>query len=291
MNLATLVMLALTAAVALSVFALGLRTAPRDLIFLLRHPAMLLRSLVAMLIVMPIIAALVAFFVRLHAPVEIVLVALALAPVPPVLPRKLSKAGGHDAYTVSLLVIAAVLAIFSIPIMLELIQGMFNVPLSMSAWAVAQVMAKTVLAPLAAGVAVALFAPKFAARFSAPIAAFAAAALPVAAIAVIVSAWPAILNQIGDGTLAAIAAFVVVGLGVGHVLGGPNPSDRTVLALSTASRHPGAAAAIASANFPQEHAAIAVLLLYLIIGAVVSALYLRWRKASEHSAVPHARAH
>ena len=77
----------------------------------------------------------------------------------------------------------------------------------------------------------------------------------------------------------------------GHVLGGPDASDRTVLALSTASRHPGAAAAIASVNFPQERAAIAVLLLYLIVAGAASALYLRWRKAREPSALPHARAH
>ncbi len=284
-------MTALVLAVALHVFALGLKTKPADLAYLPRRPGKLLRVLAAMNIVMPIVAAALVLAFNLHVPVEIMLVAVALAPVPPILFRKQSKAGGGDAYIVSLLVTTALVAIVSIPLMLEVLERVFGVPLRMSLWQVAQVVLKTVLAPLAIGMALRALAPKFAERIATPTLAFAGAILPVAAIAVIVAAWPAITAQLGDGTLLALGFFVAVGLAVGHVLGGPDPADRTVLALATASRHPGAAAAIAGANFPQERAAIAVLLLYLIIGAVVSALYLRWRKAHEHSAVPHARAH
>jgi BASS family bile acid:Na+ symporter len=283
-------MLALTLAVALHVFALGLRTEFGDLGYLLRRPSKLLRSLAAMIIIMPIVAALIALAFPLRAPVEIMLVAVALAPVPPLLPRKQAKAGGHDAYIVSLLVIAALVSIISIPLLLEVLERVFRTPLRMSPWAEAQIMLRTVLLPLAAGIAVRALAPRFAQRIAAPITAFAAAMLPVAGVAVIVAAWPAVMSQLGDGTILAIAAFVAIGLLVGHLLGGPDSADRTTLALSTASRHPGAAAAIASINFPQERAVIAALLLYLIIGGVVSALYLRWRKAHAPSAVPHAGA-
>jgi bile acid:Na+ symporter, BASS family len=291
MNLAALVMLALTLAVALHVFSLGLKTDVRDLGYLLRRPGKLARSLFAMLLVMPFVAALIDLLFPLHLPVEIMLVAVALAPVPPLLPHKQSKAGGQPAYSVSLLVIAALAAIVAIPALLEVMERVFSVSLRMTPWAVAQVMLKTVLLPLAIGMSVRALWPKFAARMSGPALAFAAAVIPVAALAIIVAAWPVIAAQAGDGTLAALAAFVGVGIMVGHVLGGPDPSDRTVLALSTASRHPGAAAAIASVNFPQERAAIAVLLLYLIIAGVASALYLRWRKAREPGALPQARAH
>lgn len=81
-----------------------------------------------------------------------------------------------------------------------------------------------------------------------------------------------------NGTLAAIVAFVLVGLVAGHLLGGPAPEDRTVQALSTASRHPGVAMAIASANFPQQKLTPAAILLYLIVCAIVTIPYLTWRK-------------
>jgi BASS family bile acid:Na+ symporter len=82
----------------------------------------------------------------------------------------------------------------------------------------------------------------------------------------------------GDGTIIALAAFVLVGLAVGHLLGGPDPEDRTVLALSTASRHPGVALAIAHATFPEQQLVLAAVLLYLLVSALVSMLYLAWRR-------------
>ena len=49
-----------------------------------------------------------------------------------------------------------------------------------------------------------------------------------------------------------------------------------VLALATASRHPGVALAIATANFPQETRVMGVILLYLLISVIVEVAYLAW---------------
>jgi len=58
--------------------------------------------------------------------------------------------------------------------------------------------------------------------------------------------------------------FVVAGLVVGHLLGGPPRDQASVLALSSACRHPMMALTIASANFPDERFGAAVLL-YLLV--------------------------
>jgi hypothetical protein len=71
---------------------------------------------------------------------------------------------------------------------------------------------------------------------------------------------------------------VVVGLAAGHLLGGPDAEDRTVLALSTASRRPAIAMAIAHTNFPEQTLAMAAVLLYLIVDAIVALPYLNWTK-------------
>ena len=42
------------------------------------------------------------------------------------------------------------------------------------------------------------------------------------------------------------------------------------------SRHPGIALAIAHANFPEDKNVLPALLLYLVVGALVAAPYLRW---------------
>jgi BASS family bile acid:Na+ symporter len=75
-----------------------------------------------------------------------------------------------------------------------------------------------------------------------------------------------------------MAAFVVVGLTVGHALGGPDGGHRLVLALSTASRHPAIALAIARANFPDEPYLGATMLLYLLVSVLLGVPYQVWQK-------------
>jgi bile acid:Na+ symporter, BASS family len=93
------------------------------------------------------------------------------------------------------------------------------------------------------------------------------------------------VSLIGSGTIVSLAAFVAFGLAVGHWLGGPQAENRTALAYSTASRHPGIAIALAHANFPRQKLATAAVLLYLLINTVVSVGYHFWTKRHHHPAV------
>jgi len=45
-----------------------------------------------------------------------------------------------------------------------------------------------------------------------------------------------------------------------------------------ASRHPAIAIAIANANFPDQKQAVPAVLLYLLLSAILAALYLNWIK-------------
>jgi bile acid:Na+ symporter, BASS family len=88
----------------------------------------------------------------------------------------------------------------------------------------------------------------------------------------------AVLSLVGNGTIVAMVAFVVIGLAVGHALGGPSANDRLVLALSTASRHPAIALAIAKANFPDEPHLGATIILYLLVSLLIGVPYQIWQK-------------
>ncbi|MBC6981341.1 bile acid:sodium symporter [Caulobacter sp. 17J80-11] len=278
MTLAELIPLLMKASVAAMVIAMGLQADRGELTWLLRQPGLLARSLVSMILIAPVLATGAALVFRLTHMAEVMLVALSLAPVPPLLPRKQKKAEGREAYALSLLVCAAVASIVSIPIWVEVVERVAGVPLRMTAAAVAKIVLVTVLAPLAVGALVRVLAPRFAAELARPLSTLALAALALGLLAVLAKAWPAIMAQVGDGTLLAIVAFVALSLAVGWALGGPEPSDRTVLALSTATRHPGVALAIVSANYPGEKGAAATLLLFLLVGGVVSGVWLAVRK-------------
>jgi bile acid:Na+ symporter, BASS family len=82
----------------LTVFALGLGVSIEDVLFVCRRPALLLRSLLAMNLIMPLVAVALAEEFDLHPTIKIALVALAPSPVPPVPPNKQIKAGGTSAY-------------------------------------------------------------------------------------------------------------------------------------------------------------------------------------------------
>ena len=117
--------------------------------------------------------------------------------------------------------------------------------------------------------------PAIAERLEKPMALVGKVLLPLATLVLLAITLPAVWVLIGDGTLVAITIFIIAGLGIGHVLGGPDPDHAVILALSTASRHPGIALAIASANFPDERFGGAIVL-YLIINAVAAVLYDVW---------------
>jgi len=278
MNTAALITLALKVSVFLNVFALGLNASPRDATYLLRNPKQLARALSSMFVVMPLFAAALASAFDLHPAVKLALITLAVAPIPPMLPKKAMKAGGESSYAIGLLVAAALLSIALTPLAVDLLGKAFGTPARIPPLAIARLVLLTVIVPLGAGMLVRRVAPAFAERAAKPLALAAMALLIASFIPILFNAWPAIESLVGNGTVVAIAAFVLVGLAAGHLLGGPDPEDRTVQGLSTASRHPGIAMAIASANFPEVKLTPAAILLYLIVSAIISIPYLDWRK-------------
>jgi BASS family bile acid:Na+ symporter len=227
---------------------------------------------------MPLFAVLLAIVFDLHPAVKIALVALAVSPVPPILPRKQGKAGGRRPYAIGLLVAAGLLAIIFVPLAVELLGKGFGTDSHISFSAIAKLIALTILGPLLTGLILCAFLPALAERIVRPMSLIATLLLFSCVLLVLFSSWAAIVSLIGNGTIVAIAAFVMVGLLTGHLLGGPAGEDRSVLALASAAHHPGIALAIANVNFPEQKLAPAAVLLYLIVMVIVTSLYVMWRR-------------
>lgn len=289
MTLVQWIVLALQASVALLVFALGLEAHYRDAAYVFQRPWLLLRSLFSMSVVMPLFAIAAVALFDLSPAINVAIVALSLSPVPPILPWKQTKAGGSAPYAVGLLFSAAVLAIFLLPTVVELDGLLFGREAHLPMAKIAPIMLGTIILPLIAGMTVNALKPEFALRFARPVAMLATALLVLAALPVLVGEWRQLLAMVGNGTLIVLALFALVGITAGHLLGGPDPDDRTVLALATAARHPGVAIAIATLNAPAEKGVLAVILWHLIVGAIVAIPYVRWRERSHARALvePH----
>jgi BASS family bile acid:Na+ symporter len=278
MSVAQLVKIVILLSIMLIVLSFALLATWRDATSLFRNPLQLLRSLLAMNVLLPLFAAISLPLVVLRPPVAIALMALSVSPVPPFLPKKQLKLVGHQEYVYGLLGASSLLTIVLAPVTVALIGIVFSREASISPAAIARVAALTIFMPFVLGLIVHRQIPTFALRAS-PVTSKVGVALLVAAIVpVLITMWPAMISLIGDGTLLSIVAFIAVGLAIGHLLGGPDPHDRTVLALATATRHPGVALAIAAGTFPDEQLVAPALMLYLLVGAIASAPYVAWRK-------------
>jgi BASS family bile acid:Na+ symporter len=276
MDLRQLVILTLQVSIIGTLFGFGLKAGGEGLKYLLRRPSLLVRSLVAVLVVMPVLAVALARIFNFRPEAEIALVALSISPVPPLLPRREAKAGGHYS-GLAVMVVLAVLSIVTVPLSLEILQRVFGRPLGVAPGAVSRIVTMMAVLPLLAGLGVRTAAPAIAERLEPAVARAANVLLVLAAVVLLAGSWRALLEAIGGGAVVAMVVFAASGIVVGHLLGGPDPDHQVVLALSTACRHPAIALSIASANFPEVHFA-GTILLYFLIAFLIGVPYLAWHQ-------------
>jgi bile acid:Na+ symporter, BASS family len=261
----------------LIVFGFGLRSTMRDASALFRHPLLLVRSLFAMNVLLPLIAALMVAMFALRPPIGIALIAVAVSPVPPFLPGQQLKLVTRQEYVLGLFGASSLLAIIVAPVSVALIGLLFTRQISIAPIAIAKIVALTVLVPFSLGMIVRRRAAALAERVSPIVGNVGIFLLVVAAVPVLFTTWSEMISLIGNGTLIALVAFTLVSLAAGHLLGGRNPDNRTILALAAATRHPGVALTIATQMFPDQHLVAPALLLYLFVSGIASAPYILWR--------------
>ncbi len=276
MTVALALKLMIMISVILMLFALSLRAKVSDLGHLVTHWRLGLGAFVAMFVIVPAAAVAISFAFDLDPAVKIALVAIALSPIPPVLPGKQVKAGGHACYITGLLFGATIVSIFAAPLGLYLVSRLFDFDAQIGFAAIAMPLVLTILLPLLLGIAFAsMLDPARIERLSGIATKLGGVLLLIAALGLLIGIFPRMLEVIGNGALLALAVLALVGLGAGYALGGPDPGDRAALGLASSTRHPGVALAIAANVFPDNALAPAAILLSLLVAMVVCIPFMR----------------
>jgi BASS family bile acid:Na+ symporter len=278
MDIKQLVTLGVQVSIVCTVFGYGLKTTTADLLDVARRPGLVVRSLIGVFVVMPALALALTSFIDLRQEIRVALVALAISPVPPLLPMKEMKAGGRTPFGLGLLALLALLSIVSIPLTVAVLNQGLARPIAVAPSAIARLALVTVLVPFVAGIVVRARAPAMAERIGPALSLGAKLLLAVAAALILAGMWRSVWEATGQGAIVAITIFVVVGLAVGHLLGGPERETSVVLGLSCACRHPAIAFTVASANFPDQRFGGAIIL-YLVVSFLVGLPYVRWNRA------------
>ena len=279
MDSADIVKFVLMAGIMLTVTSVGLRSRPADTLLLLRNPRLGVRAMVSMFLLMPLfVIGLTLTMPVMDQAAHAALIALSVSPMPPILPRRQLTVGAAGDYAVGLQVLASVFSIIVAPVFIWLAGRLQGVATVFDAADMLRVLAVTIGAPLAVGIFIARIWPR-AAAISTPLARISLVLLFAGGAVALVAEAPEIARQVGHGVLLVIAAIVLVGLLVGHLLGGPDAGNRGALALATSARHPGLAIVLSTINFPHDkQAIIAAVLLFLLTNLVLTLPYAVWRR-------------
>lgn len=277
MDPASILKAAIVGSIVLIVLAIGLSAPPGSIRAGFRDPGAIARAMLAMFVALPAVTLLVTWLLPVDPPARIALLALAVSPMPPILPMKEQKLGGGIDYALAIQVAASVTALVAAPLLILIAASVFGREAGFDAMGVARTIFITIIAPLTTGIAIAAVAPALAARLARPARLAGMAMLLVGLLIVIWKAWPGIIAAASSVTLLAVVLMTLAGLAIGHALGGPEQGSRHALAVATASRHPGVAIGLAAAaDLAPRQPIVAVVLLYLLAGVLLAARYARW---------------
>jgi BASS family bile acid:Na+ symporter len=273
MGLTAFLLLALKVSIALLIFAVGLGSRLKDFTYLTQRPGVMLRSLLAMYVVVPLLALVAVKLLRLPEGVEIALLVLAISAGAPLLPRKLMRLGNEE-YVFSLVVLSSLLAILTVPAWLTVLEPQFTRLDTVDAGKVAVVLGKSFLLPLLLGMAARWLLRDASDRVSDALLKLVGVVFSACALTLLVTHWQLIAAIFGLPLLA-LGGFTLAALCVGHLMGGPDPNDRTALAVTCATRHVGVAMVIAAAT-PGPRTVV-LIVAYMLASALVIIPYMQWR--------------
>lgn len=283
MSAQDLLLLAVNVSLSTMSVAIGMQSKLSELLAIFLRPARLARAVVAVNVVVPLAAvALVAIFPLIPV-VKIGILVMSVSPAPPLLPGSAIKAGGERAYSYGLYVALILLGTAIVPVTVAILARHYGVEVTLPPLMVLERFALEVLLPLAGGLAFHRLAPRLSERLGAVADRIATLLLFAAAVPILIAAWPQLLALIGNGTLVAMVLLSTIALIGGHLLGGPEPEHRGVLAQAAALRHPGIALAIAGVA-TTDKAVVAAVLGVLLTGAICCAAYRAWLKSRRDAA-------
>jgi BASS family bile acid:Na+ symporter len=270
----------------LFVASIGMRAQWRDVLGSISSHGLLFRGIVAVNVVVPLVAIGMCSIFPIEHHTRIGIIIMAVSPLAPFVAAKMQKAGLTASHAIGLYVSLMMCSVIIVPGTVALLSALLPVEASVSVAAVAKLVVASVFLPLAAGLMLNQLFPAFAARLAPVAVAVGLAVLMLFVIVMLFKAARGLFALVGDGTLVAIIVTVSAGLVAGHWLGGPEFAERKSLALAAATRHPGIAALIATSNFGDQRVLLAIVL-FLVIGVAVSAVYERWaEKAASHPENP-----
>ena len=264
------------ASIFLIMLSLGLAIPPERLSYLWKQPLPLLRGALSVLVVVPLVALALVVMIDLPLPAQFGIMAMAISPGAPIALRRALEAGAHGAFAPCLQIVVVTLAVVTIPLSVELLDILYFGNAHADPLQIARQVFIAQLLPLTLGIGLRKLRPALAEKIQPSVAKFGNWLFAALGVVMVVDVWD---MAIGVGLLPILCALFLAAasIGIGVLLGSPDPETRPAMALISTMRNPGLALLLATSN-QMPPGVIAMILAYVLCVAVVVVPYVAWRR-------------
>jgi ACR3 family arsenite transporter len=242
-------------------FVAGLEVTFAQALAPLKNRSILIRSLLANIVLAPLIVYAMSIVFPLERPFMIGVLLYGFAAGAPYTPKLVSVAAGDVPASIGLTILLTVLTIFYMPLILP-----FLVPgTSIGIWDIAEPLLLQMFVPLVIGLLLRHLNERLAAKALRPANVIVNLSLLVFLVLALVLHHEALLAIVGTGVVSSAAALTVLTFGAGCLLGRGGQKEKVTLGLVTTARNIGAAATIAMANFGNEPKVLLTIVVCLFV--------------------------
>jgi BASS family bile acid:Na+ symporter len=260
--------------VALLFVALGLRTRLADTLLVFRNRELGLRTLLALYVFVPCCTLLMIWIFPLEPALRAGLLAMAVAPLCPILVRAATEPETKVDLIFPLQLFAAVCAIIALPIMVAAAERIFDFPTQYPVDKVIWFILRQIGLPLAIGLILSPLLGDWGGKVAPWLDRIGNALLTAGVLMILYIVLPDVWGMMVNGRVLYVAAFTGILVASGYLFGGAKKGIRDTLIMANVQRHPGVTYLIATNVLPNEEAPIfAVIVIFAIVGTIATLPY------------------
>jgi predicted Na+-dependent transporter len=248
-----------------SMLGMGFSLTIPQIVSPLRNTRLVLMSLAANFLIVPVLVLLIAGVVPLSEGLQIGLILTGMAAGAPFLPKLVQVAKGDMAFAAGLMVLLMVVTIAFLPIVLPFVLTGVQV----NPWEIAQSLLVLMLIPLALALLIRSRYEEVATGLLPTMTMATNLSLVVLFIGYFGAYYRDVFGVIGTGGILAAILLIAGAAVVGYLLGGPGMDTRKVLALGTGQRNLAAAFAVATGNFQSNPDVLIEIMVVSLLGLAI----------------------
>lgn len=259
----------------LLMLSIGLKEGFENLTLIWKRPNLLIRSLIASFLLVPLAAIAIDLVLPLSENARLGMGAMAICPGAPMLYRKLVQNNANSALAGSYQITVSVFAIALVPAWIVVINALYLQENAAPVAVIAKQVATVQLIPILLGLAIREWLPSLANDLLEPVDKIGSYLLIGVLIIVLVIALPKIA-EVGFLTVTGVVLFVAATIVIGHYLGGFDPETRISIALANSTRNAGLALTLVALNVEDMITVLGTISAIALLSAIAGTIYVNF---------------